>query len=167
MKKHHQATLCLFLLIISSIAIALQLRKHITPLEDVTLIEATHSILFAPQYVALHMNCFADAGLNIHLKITPENQSATAAILQGEAQIALGSGEQTLRPESNQLVLFASLVERSGSFLAQRPRQEYFNWSHLKGQTIIGYAPDKLEQILLERVCEKMDSLPSRHSLCP
>lgn len=52
-------------------AIGFNLRKEETNLKKVKVAEVTHSIFYAPQYVAHSLGYFEDEGLDVELVLTP------------------------------------------------------------------------------------------------
>lgn len=54
-----------------------------------TIAEVTHSIFYAPQYVAIENGYFKEEGLNVELLSTPGADKTMAALLSGEADIGL------------------------------------------------------------------------------
>ena len=59
----------------------------------VRLSEVTHSVFYAPQYVALEQGFFADEGLNIELTNGGGADKVMTAVLTGQADIGLAGPE--------------------------------------------------------------------------
>ena len=59
----------------------------------VRLSEVTHSVFYAPQYVALEQGFFADEGLNIELTNGGGTDKVMTAVLTGQADIGLAGPE--------------------------------------------------------------------------
>ena len=55
--------------------------------EKVRIAEVTHSIFYAPQYVAISEGFFEDEGINVELILTPGADKVTAAVLSGDVEI--------------------------------------------------------------------------------
>ena len=49
--------------------------------------EVTHSIFYAPMYVAIEKGYFKDNGINLNLILTPGADKVSAAVLSGDADI--------------------------------------------------------------------------------
>ena len=63
---------------------------------DVTLAEVTHSIFYAPMYVAIEKGYFKDNGINLNLILTPGADKVSAAVLSGDADIGFAGSETTI-----------------------------------------------------------------------
>jgi NitT/TauT family transport system substrate-binding protein len=104
--------------------------------------EVTHSVFYAPQYVALSEGFFEEEGLNIELILTPGADKVTAAVLSGDVQIGFSGPEATIyvynSGEKDYMVTFAGLTKRDGSFLVSRTKIDDFTLDDLKGKYVIG-----------------------------
>lgn len=111
-------------------------------LTKVKLAEVTHSVFYAPQYVALSEGFFEEEGLDIELILTPGADKVAAAVLSGDVQIGFSGPEATIyvynSGEKDHLVTFAGLTKRDGSFLVSRKKMDNFKLSDLKGKYVIG-----------------------------
>lgn len=58
-------------------------------LTKITIAEVTHSLFYAPQYVAINKGYFKEEGLDVNVITTPGADKTMAALLSKEAQIAL------------------------------------------------------------------------------
>ena len=58
-------------------------------LTKVKVAEVTHSVFYAPQYVAHALGYFEDEGLDVELNLVPGADKVTAAVLSGDANIGL------------------------------------------------------------------------------
>ena len=65
-------------------------------LTEVTLAEVTHSIFYAPQYVAIEKGYFEEVGIDIELILTSGADKVTAAVLSGDADIGFCGSEGTI-----------------------------------------------------------------------
>lgn len=101
--------------------------------------EVTHSVFYAPWYVALHNEYFDD--LDIEVILTSGANNVVAAVLSGDAQIGLCGPEATIyvyNNENNDYVqTFAGLTKRDGQFLVLRKGIKYENFQDIKGLTIL------------------------------
>lgn len=124
-----------------------------------TIAEVTHSIFYAPQYVAIENGYFKEEGLNVELLSTPGADKTMAALLSGEADIGLMGPEASVYVyqggEKNYAVNFAQLTQKDGSFLLARDPIENFDFSMLKGKTIIGGRKGGMPEMTLEYVLKK------------
>ena len=58
--------------------------------------EVTHSVFYAPQYVALEKGYFEEEGLDVELTLTAGADNVMAAVLSGDADIGLSGSEATI-----------------------------------------------------------------------
>ncbi len=111
-------------------------------LEKVKVAEVTHSVFYAPQYVAHSLGYFEDEGLDVELLLVPGADKVAAAVLSGDVNIGFCGTEATIyvyqQGEEDYLVTFAGLTKRDGSFLVSRTKYENFKLEDLKGKDIIG-----------------------------
>lgn len=87
----------------------------------ITVAEVTHSVFYAPWYVALNKGYFEEEGLNIEVILTPGADKVMASVLSGDAQIGLSGPEATIyiKEKSNDdyIINFAALTKRDGQFI--------------------------------------------------
>lgn len=65
-------------------------------LTKVKVAEVTHSIFYAPQYIAHSLGYFEDEGLNVELILVPGADKVAAAVLSGDVQIGFCGSEATI-----------------------------------------------------------------------
>ena len=111
-------------------------------LTQITLAEVTHSIFYAPQYVAIEQGYFEEVGIDIELILTSGADKVTAAVLSKDADIGFCGSEGTIYVynggEKDYLKTFAQLTQKDGSFIVSRENIEDFSLEDLKGKTILG-----------------------------
>ncbi len=104
--------------------------------------EVTHSIFYAPQYVADALGYFDDENLDVEIALVPGADKVTAAVLSGDVQIGFCGSEATIyvynQGEKDYLVNFAGLTKRDGSFLVSREKIDNFKIEDIKGKSVIG-----------------------------
>ena len=104
--------------------------------------EVTHSIFYAPQYVALSEGYFDEVGLDVELILTPGADKVTAAVLSGDVEIGFCGPEATIyvyqSGEKDYLKTFAQLTKKDGSFIVSREKIDNFTVKDLIGKNIIG-----------------------------
>lgn len=111
------------------------------PLKKLVLSEVTHSIFYAPQYVAINEGYFAEEGLEIELVNAGGADKVMTSVLTGAADIGFAGAEACiyvyLQGKEDYPKVFAQLTKCDGSFLVGREPVENFDWASLKGSTIL------------------------------
>ena len=132
-------------------------------LTRVRLSEVTHSVFYAPQYVALEQGFFADEGLNIELTNGGGADKVMTAVVSGQADMGLAGPEAAIyvmnQGKEDHPVIFAQLTKRDGSFLVGRS-DEAFDWNDLRGKTIIGGRKGGVPEMTLEYVMRQNGVVP-------
>lgn len=116
--------------------------------------EVTHSVFYAPQYVADALGYFKDEGFEVELILTPGADKVSAAVLSGDVNIGLCGSEATIYVynggEEDYLVNFSSLTKRDGSFLVSRTKYDNFTLDLVKNKYIIGGRKGGMPEMTLE-----------------
>lgn len=137
-------------------------------LETIKVNEVTHSVFYAPLYIAINNGYFKDEGISIELSNGGGADKSMAAVLSGEADIGLMGPEAALYVVSggadNHPVIFGQLTQKDGSFLVSKQRNDNFTFNDLIGKEIIagrrgGVPAMVLENILLEQGLHPGDQL--------
>lgn len=138
MKKFVLLIICV--LVIGSIVFMSFYKKEDTNLKKVRVAEVTHSIFYAPQYLAHSLGYFKDEGLDVEIILTSGADKVTTAVLSGDVEIGFCGSEATIyvynNGEDDYLVNFASLTKKDGSFLVSRSKED-FDIKNLVGKHII------------------------------
>ena len=119
------------------------------------LCEVTHSVFYAPQYVALSQGFFEEEGLAIELSNGGGADKVMTAVLTGQADIGLAGPEACIyvhnQEKEDAPVIFAQLTKRDGSFLVGREGGS-FSWEDLRGCTVLGGRKGGVPEMTLEYV---------------
>lgn len=140
MKKIIISFICVLVIVIMGIIVIPRNKK--SDLKHIKVAEVTHSIFYAPQYVAHALGYFKNEGLDVEIMLVPGADKVTAAVLSGDVQIGFCGSEATIYiyngGEKDYLKTFAGLTKRDGSFLVSREKYDNFTLNDLKGKYVIG-----------------------------
>ena len=125
-------------------------------LKTIRLVEVTHSVFYAPQYVAIEKGFFEEEGLKIELSNGQGADKSMTALLSGQADIGFMGPEATVyvynQEKDDYPINFAQLTQRDGSFLVSRKEEPNFTFDNLKGKTVIGGRIGGMPEMTLEYV---------------
>lgn len=128
-------------------------------LSKVTLCEVTHSIFYAPQYAAIELGYFADEGIDLTVTNGFGADKVMTALISGDADIGFMGSESSIyvyaEGADDYAVNFAGLTQRAGNFLVARNPDDNFQWSSLKGKTVIGGRAGGMPEMLFEYILKK------------
>ncbi|MGL5754886.1 MAG: ABC transporter substrate-binding protein [Paraclostridium sp.] len=128
-------------------------------LTKLTVAEVTHSIFYAPQYVAITQGFFDEEGIDIDLINTQGADKTMSALLSGEADIGLMGPEASIyvynKGNDNYAVNFAQLTQKDGSFLVSRENTNDFSFEDLKGKEVLGGRKGGVPEMTLEYVLKQ------------
>jgi len=130
-------------------------------LTKVTYSEVVRSMLYVPKYVALAKGYFTEQGLEIDLSTAWSGDKGVAALLTGQAEIALLGPNSVVYIERGRspekAKIFSALTATDGLFLMSRvkPAAGPFDWKTLKGKTIISWGPGQTPWFDFNYVVEK------------
>jgi NitT/TauT family transport system substrate-binding protein len=104
--------------------------------------EVTHSVFYAPLYIAINKGYFADEGLEIELTNGGGADKSMTALTSGSADIGLMGPEAAIyvvkQGKKDAPKVFGQLTKRDGSFIIGRENIENFTLSDMAGKEIIG-----------------------------
>ena len=107
----------------------------------VRLCEVTHSIFYAPQYVAMNLGYFEDEGIEIELTNGQGADKVMSAVLSDNVDIGFAGPEASIyvynEGKEDHTQVFALLTQRDGSFLVSREPDPNFTWDKLKGKHVL------------------------------
>lgn len=103
--------------------------------------EVTHSVFYAPLYLADALGYFTEENIKIDLTNGGGADNVMAAILSGDAHIGFCGPEAALYVliggSTDVPTVFGQLTKRDGSFLVSRKPEPDFTWENLKGKEIL------------------------------
>lgn len=133
--------------------------KNDDGLKRVRVNEVTHSIFYAPMYLADSMGYFKEEGIEIELTNGGGADKVMAAVLSGDADVGFCGPEAALYVlaggSTDVPVVFGQLTKRDGSFLVSREKQENFKWTDLKGKEILAGRKGGVPAMTFEYVLNK------------
>lgn len=133
-------------------------------LETIKLNEVTHSIFYAPLYIAINEGYFEQEGYKIELTNGGGADKSMAAVLSGEADIGLMGPEAALYVvaggAANHPVIFGQLTQKDGSFLVSKQPNSNFEFSDLIGKEIIAGRRGGVPAMILENILREQGLHP-------
>ena len=112
--------------------------------EGVTLLkvnEVTHSVFYAPMYLADSLGYFEEENIEIELTNGGGADKVMASVLSGDADIGFCGPEAAvyvlLGGMSDVPTVFGQLTQRDGSFLVSRTDEPDFKWEDLAGKEVL------------------------------
>lgn len=125
----------------------------------IRLCEVTHSVFYAPLYLAINNGYFEDYGIEIELSNGGGADKCMTALVSKSADIALMGPEATIyvanQGKQDMPVVFGQLTQRDGSFLIGRENVENFTWDILAGKEVLGGRQGGVPAMTLEYAIEK------------
>lgn len=120
--------------------------------------EVTHSVFYAPLYVAINNGYLKEYGIETELTNGGGSDASMTALLSGQADIALMGPETVVYVASsgstNYPKVFGQLTKRDGSFLISKTKYTNFNWkTDLENKTVIAGRKGGLPAMTFEWVC--------------
>ena len=157
---------CVSLLLLVLLVFLVFPKKQENKNEKVRIAEVTHSIFYAPQYVAISEGFFEDEGIDVELILTPGADKVTAAVLSGDVEIGFCGPEATIyvyqSGENDYLKTFAQLTQKDGSFIVSREKIKNFTLNDLKGKYIIGGRIGGMPEMTLEWALKENNINPKK-----
>lgn len=119
--------------------------------------EVTHSIFYAPLYVAYNLGYFEDEGLEVSIESATGSDASMTALLSGSADIVLVGPETVVYSQGTKdsPVVFGQLTQKDGSFFVSNQPIENFSLDMLAGTTIIGGRQGGMPAMTLEYIIKQ------------
>lgn len=128
-------------------------------LTKLTVSEVTHSVFYAPQYIAINLGFFEKNGIEIELINSQGADKVMSAVLSGQVDIGFAGPEAAiyvyLQGKEDYPQVFAQVTKRDGSFLVAREKDENFSWDKLKGKHILPGRKGGVPYMTLEYVIKQ------------
>lgn len=140
-----QKLIYLFLAAVCALAIPFAAAGCSNKKNVVRINEVTHSIFYAPLYLADALGYFEEEGFEIELTNGGGADNTMAAVLSGGADIGFCGPEAAIYVKiggsTDQPMVFGQLTKRDGSFLVGRNPEPNFDWNNLDGKEILAGRP--------------------------
>lgn len=129
--------------------------------------EVVRSVLYLPMYVALSQGYFRDVGLDVSMKTSQGTDKGMAALLSGSADIVLIGPEASVYVANSESPdkpkIFSGLTATDGFLLVARQKPAtQFEWSQLKGKSVMSFRPGSNPDVFLETAMRKHGLDPKR-----
>ncbi|MDE7301125.1 MAG: ABC transporter substrate-binding protein [Clostridia bacterium] len=155
MKKKILSTICA-----AAVALGIPLALAGCNNKDVIRInEVTHSVFYAPLYLADALGYFEEEGYKIELTNGGGADTTMAAVLSGSADIGFCGPEAAiyvaLGNSTDSPKVFGQLTNCDGSFLVGRNPEPNFDWSNLEGKDVLAGRPGGVPLMTFQYVCKE------------
>ena len=116
-------------------------KKENKNIKTIKLAEVTHSVFYAPMYVAIENGYFEEENVKIDLILTPGADKVSSAVLSGDVNIGFAGAESAIyiyeKNEKDYLQIFAGLTKRDGQFIISKNKNDNFKLTDLYGKQIL------------------------------
>ena len=140
MKKIFYTFLVILLLVLCLIFFLPKKEKN-DNMNSIKIAEVTHSVFYAPLYVAIEEGYFNEENIDIKLILTPGADKVSAAVLSGDVQIGFAGADSAIyvyeKNEKDYLQIFSGLTKRDGQFILGRKDKKDFSLKDLYGKEIL------------------------------
>lgn len=134
-------TFLVILLLVLSLLFFLPKKEKNDNMKSIKIAEVTHSVFYAPLYVAIEEGYFKKENIDIKLILTPGADKVSAAVLSGDVQIGFAGAESAIyvyeKNEKDYLQIFSGLTKRDGQFILGRKDKKDFSLEDLYGKEIL------------------------------
>lgn len=138
-------------------------------LKKVKVAEVTHSVFYAPQYLAHALGYFEEEGLDVEIILASGADAVAASVLSGDVDIGFCGSEATIyiynNGEKDYLVNFAGLTKKDGSFIVSRKQIDKFSLLDLKGKHILGGRKGGMPEMTLEWILKENGINPKKDTM--
>lgn len=122
--------------------------------------EVTHSVFYAPMYLADALGYYEEEGFEVEFTNGGGADNTMAAVLSGSADVGFCGPEAALYiaigGSSDSPKVFGQLTKRDGSFLVARTPEPDFEWSDLEGKEILAGRKGGVPAMTFEYVIEEL-----------
>ena len=123
--------------------------------------EVTHSVFYAPLYLADALGYFEDEGYKIQLTNGGGADKTMAAVLNGAADVGFCGPEAViytyLGGSEDAPKVFGQMTNCDGSFLVGRKAEPDFQWSNLTGKNVLAGRPGGVPFMTFQYICKEQN----------
>ncbi len=123
--------------------------------------EVTHSVFYAPLYVAMENGYFEEEGLKINLTNGGGADKSMTAVVSKTADIGLMGPETVIyvhnQDKEDKPKVFGQLTIKDGSFLVSRNAEPNFEWTDLQGKEILAGRKGGVPAMTFEYILKELD----------
>ena len=123
--------------------------------------EVTHSVFYAPLYLAIENGYFEEEGLEIKLTNGGGADNSMTAILSGTADVGLMGPETVIyvynQEKADYPKVFGQLTQKDGAFLVSRKAEPDFEWTDLRGKEILAGRKGGVPAMTFEYILNELD----------
>lgn len=127
--------------------------------------EVTHSVFYAPMYLADALGYFEEEGFKIELENGGGANNTMAAVLSGAADIGFCGPEAAIYTfiggDEDAPKVFGQLTNRDGSFLVGRTKEENFDWHSLDGKDVLAGRPGGVPLMTFQYLMKELGVTPN------
>ena len=131
--------------------------------------EVTHSVFYAPMYLADSLGYFEEENIKIELTNGGGADMVMSAVLSGEADIGFCGPEAALYVllggSKDVPTVFGQLTQKDGSFLVSRHEEPNFKWEDLKGKEILAGRKGGVPAMTFEYILKEHNLTPDDYTL--
>ncbi|MDE7163571.1 MAG: ABC transporter substrate-binding protein [Clostridia bacterium] len=121
--------------------------------------EVTHSVFYAPLYLADALGYFKDEGYTIELTNGGGADKTMSAVLSGSADVGFCGPEAVvytyLGGSGDAPKVFGQMTNCDGSFLVGRKAEPDFQWTNLTGKDVLAGRPGGVPLMTFQYICKE------------
>ena len=121
--------------------------------------EVTRSVFYAPQYVAINNGFFEENGIKVELATSAGADAVMTSVLSNQVEIGFAGPEASIyvynEGKEDYTQVFAQMTKKDGSLLVSKNPNEDFEWTDVKGSTIIPGRKGGVPYMTLEYVLKQ------------
>lgn len=149
----------LILAIIITVNTSDKAKKVEEELRTINVSEVTRSVFYSPQYVAIKNGFFENNGIKVELTTGQGADAVMTSVISNQVEIGFAGPEASIyvynEGKEDYTQVFAQLTKRDGAFLVSKTATNKFDWSDLKGKTVIPGRKGGVPYMTLEYVLKK------------